>query len=1678
MKKIYFLFISMYMFFQAPLMAQFHDWIDFSLDYYKVSTAQDGVYRLNYTALSASGINVNDIDPRDIRMYHRGEEIAIHVEGHDDGTFDPQDYIEFIGKRNDGTLDRELYVEPDSLPNPYYNTHSDSTAFFLTITPGVRGKRMIVDGLPESEVVTATSYQKKVLEYYADQYALGRVYFPNVRLSVYDVGQGWTSSIISRGSNRLFNFNSLGSIQNGSAPALEISLLGRSASSHLTSVQIGPSSNELRELGRYRFEGFGTEMVLEDIAPNDFSEGGDLVVRVTSLGVDGAVDNVSVNYIRVVYETPVRNGDFEKEIFVFSEGNNKVSIEGISRNYVAYDISDIHNPIKKQVRVDQGNMEIGVGLQDRVSELLVQRSDRIIQPNVLRKLRFRNLLEQRADYLIITHPILKRPGANYGDPVTAYAAYRASHAGGGFDTLTVTVQELYDQFSFGEKSPLGIRKFLEAYHPRHRPEYLLLVGRAYGIINSRRQGGITYFYRNNPAIFNFQELVPAYGYPYSDNLFTVGLEAGNPFHQSMSVGRIPARTPDDVGNYLDKVKEKDALGVQEEWQKNIMHLSGGRSAFELERFYNFLNGFKNVAEDIYLGGQVHTIRKRSNESVELINVSEEVNEGVSLVTFFGHAAPSTTDIDIGFASVNEMGYRNKGKYPVLLLNGCDAGNAFGDAYTFGEDWIVTPDRGASNFLAHADIGIDVYLRRYSESFYAKAFADSSLIHQSLGKVKIEAEKLLYARYGLSEVNQSHASQIIMLGDPAIRIFPADRADYTVRSEDVSLKGFGDEPLNSLLDSMELSIVIKNLGIVDLDSISLAITRQLPDGTVLNLDTERVAPVFRQDTVFVTVLNTGVNSFGDNIFTVEINKERGVEELNYGNNSVSVSFFVPMSGTMNLMPSEFAIVSDPMVELVAQIPGKSVEERNMVIQLDTVPDFSSTVRRETRITTRNMAKWKVDLFQQFPMMDSLTYYWRTRFLEPREGEDREWNYSSFSFIREGPEGWTQRRMGQFQDNQLRNLQVDLLNQKWNFQETQLNLDVFTFGTETEGLTVENTQIMLNGVSYILDTFNRFCPNGSLGLMAFQKQTLDPYLPIPLVTIDVLDERSCGRVPQVIQSIRNNRITNEGQTMLLDFVDGVKEGDYVVIFSVGNVTFSDWPDEAYIKLKELGANEATLRSLKTGDPYILFGRKGMNPGEAVEIVPDRDAEDASNAQVLRFETQIDGYFPQGRILTPRVGPATDWSRFFGHVKQKDVFNAEYAHFDIIGVTPEGGEVTLVTGFQEEQLDLNNFNAADYPYLRLRYVMDDMEADAPSHLARWQVNYKGAPEGVLLMKTNSEKIELYEGETAEVEFEFSNISTYDFLDSITVEYTFSNPDQRRVDRLSKKIPAVRAGSSESFTVSFDSKGRGGKNSLNVFVNPRIHLEQRYRNNIIDLHEYFFVNRDDLNPVLDVHFDGVYIMDGDIVSPTVMISALVKDENKLSLKKDTTGMELMLKRDCEGCDFERVNFSSPQVKWYEATENSDFKIELQPGPMEDGIYTLRINASDAAGNMAGEKPYEVNFEVINESQITNFYPYPNPFSSSVRFVFTVTGSEVPDEIKIQIMTITGKVVREIFQDELGPVRIGNNISDYAWDGKDEYGDQLANGVYIYRVMVRKNGQFMEHRTTAGDRAFKKGYGKMYLLR
>ena len=88
---------------------------------------------------------------------------------------------------------------------------------------------------------------------------------------------------------------------------------------------------------------------------------------------------------------------------------------------------------------------------------------------------------------------------------------------------------------------------------------------------------------------------------------------------------------------------------------------------------------------------------------------------------------------------------------------------------------------------------------------------------------------------------------------------------------------------------------------------------------------------------------------------------------------------------------------------------------------------------------------------------------------------------------------------------------------------------------------------------------------------------------------------------------------------------------------------------------------------------------------------------------------------------------------------------------------------------------------------------------------------------------------------------------------------------------------------------------------------------------------------------------------------------------------------------------------------------------------------------------------------------------------------------MRIQILTVTGKVIREITKDELGPLHIGRNVTEFKWDGSDMFGQKVANGVYLYRVLTNLNGKSLEKFTDDGDKTdkyFTRGYGKMYFMR
>ena len=83
--------------------------------------------------------------------------------------------------------------------------------------------------------------------------------------------------------------------------------------------------------------------------------------------------------------------------------------------------------------------------------------------------------------------------------------------------------------------------------------------------------------------------------------------------------------------------------------------------------------------------------------------------------------------------------------------------------------------------------------------------------------------------------------------------------------------------------------------------------------------------------------------------------------------------------------------------------------------------------------------------------------------------------------------------------------------------------------------------------------------------------------------------------------------------------------------------------------------------------------------------------------------------------------------------------------------------------------------------------------------------------------------------------------------------------------------------------------------------------------------------------------------------------------------------------------------------------------------------------------------------------YNYPNPFANETYFTFRL--SQIPEEVKIRIYTIAGRLIKEIAKQSS---ELNYDLNKIYWNGRDEDGDVIANGTYLYK-MIMKNADKVE---------------------
>jgi hypothetical protein len=188
----------------------------------------------------------------------------------------------------------------------------------------------------------------------------------------------------------------------------------------------------------------------------------------------------------------------------------------------------------------------------------------------------------------------------------------------------------------------------------------------------------------------------------------------------------------------------------------------------------------------------------------------------------------------------------------------------------------------------------------------------------------------------------------------------------------------------------------------------------------------------------------------------------------------------------------------------------------------------------------------------------------------------------------------------------------------------------------------------------------------------------------------------------------------------------------------------------------------------------------------------------------------------------------------------------------------------------------------------------------------------------------------------------------------------------------------------------------------------------------------------------------DGDYVSsqPTIIVQLL--DDNGINLTGET-GHRIELTID--------NNIKKDVTEFFVYNEDSYTEGQLQytlPA-LSSGRHELRISAWDNLNNYA-EQQVSFTTSTANELILAQVVNYPNPFESDTRFTFQFQSpSNNIGELKIKIYTVSGRLIQEI------ETTATPGFNQIYWDGRDRNGDILANGVYLYKLIVNDGERSIE---------------------
>lgn len=582
-------------------------------------------------------------------------------------------------------------------------------------------------------------------------------------------------------------------------------------------------------------------------------------------------------------------------------------------------------------------------------------------------------------------------------------------------------------------------------------------------------------------------------------------------------------------------------------------------------------------------------------------------------------------------------------------------------------------------------------------------------------------------------------------------------------------------------------------------------------------------------------------------------------------------------------------------------------------------------------------------------------------------------------------------------------------------------------EKENLKLSGQKLSLAERNIVIKSLSAGFNDGNTALIQVNDQNLIPENTLGGHHIILLEDSTYNFVQYKRFYILGDAAAVQNYISFLDTLSN----KFIAVFAVsdeGRVSSAELKN----KIKQFGSKY--IDSLNFRGSWAMIGKKGAAAGSVPEAYSN-----AFKGRV-QVDTTITSRFNKGSFITSAIGPSAAWKNLF----VTDSFSpGAFINYKLLGINDEGNIDTLYyLDIKDHYADLSSVDVQKYPFIKIIGEFSSQSNAASPSVSGLEVNYSGLPE----LSTNYQVVSiskdtLEQGENIDLSFYVYNAGE-SRADSFKVKVELVKPDNSKEKIFEQLIDSLGSENRKQFKVTLNTAAITGRRNLYISIDPENKIKELYKdNNIYSIP--FYVKENTAPASLKLTFDGSDILDSDYISSNPNIRIELEDQSLIPIA-DTNAVEIFLNAN-------RVPFKNNFVNYSFSANNPKYTIEYKP-LLEDGEYTLKVIGKNATGQLIDPDGITRSFLVNNKTQLLSVYNYPNPFANDTYFTFKLT--QIPDEIKIKIFTIAGRLVKEIL---LSPTDLNYDFNRIYWDGRDEDGGLLANGVYLYIVIMKKGSETVD---------------------